>query len=132
MAEETHTLHVLIHWPDAWASYQIKCSGTTVERACATHYDHSWPDEFTCRCEDDECMCRQGDHGGCSEFGGYIEEVGDSCRAMPRNECWYEQMMDEVGAEAFDFGRDGIKFSLPIKLTGCSFDEPIEISRADA
>lgn len=98
-------------------------------RGCVVYYDdQKWPDEFTCRCKDMRCDCRLGDHGGCGEFEGYIENIGDSCRArVATDECWFVHAAEEVGIDQFSAF---LSVAVPVELSGCSWDEPIEVCDA--
>ena len=120
----THRLVVTIG-TDGWTNVAIECPHEH-PRPCAGYEEGKWPDDATCRCADPACPCRQGDHGGCSEFGGYVADVGPMCRCEPMDECWYSHAVAEVGGEMLHLAAP-LAASWPVSLVGSSFDEPIRV-----
>lgn len=121
---ENHTLVVVFE--DEYIDIQIQCGHTGDDRPCASYSEGTWPNEVACRCEDPECPCRDGEHGECADFG-YVDDMGPACRCVPNDECWYTHAVSEVGwRDALSFDR--MEMAVSVKLTGCSFDEPIEVA----
>lgn len=125
-----HQLKVTISGAEAESTLSIICPHTTADRPCAVHYEHQWPDANTCRCTAHDCPCREGDHGDCHQFGGSIEEVGYTCLAMPKSECWYQMVNSEIGLEALEVIGE-LTAVWTVDLSGNSFNEPIEVVPVD-
>lgn len=110
------------------AHFEIICLLSGADRPCAPHYEHEWPDDTTCRCDGDDCACREGEHDCCYGDFPYIPDMGPGCRQMPRDECWFVMAMRNQGAEQFDFGRDLFSARFSVNLSGSSWDDPTIIT----
>jgi hypothetical protein len=111
---------------DGYFGMKIACPHESLgaERPCAT-WTENRDEPYICECD----ACKEGDHECCEEE--WVEGIGRKwCDCRPMDACWYQFMASEVGPEAFDFGRDGISFTLPVKFSGGSPDDPIEVTRA--
>ncbi len=114
---------------DRFIVTKIECAG---DCGAGEYDDGDWPDATTCRCEDPLCPCRDGDHGGCSEYGGYIFDLGDECRCHPTGRCWYVSLAEAIGGEGFDFS--GITLRLEVDIVGRRPDDAavVTLAKGDA
>ena len=119
--ETTHTIVVTVRGYDG-VDYDMVCSDP--EKCQAVYKDGRWETETDCRCEDTECLCREGDHGDCSEFDGWITEIGPTCRAVPVDGCGLVEWLNAVGEELLGEW-EGVTVEVPIQPDWSSFDGPI-------
>lgn len=106
-------------------------NGVTYEMVCsdpdnceAVFEETKWPDEATCRCTDEKCDCRVGDHSGCADYGRYIVGLGPECRQAPVDGCGLTVWLDEGGEEVLDVWR-GVSVEVPVKARWESDDGPV-------
>lgn len=91
--------HTLELW---WGGYDGLTYNLVCEdiRTCDDIYiEGDWPDATTCRCTEERCACRTGDHEQCSDYGSYIPDIGDECLAVPVDGCGYQDWFNNVGEE---------------------------------
>ena len=83
-----HLLHGKMTSEGYW-QYRLECTdcpGTSFS-------ERSDP---SCRCEPKCECCAADDHGGCSEFGGYIDNIGYECMCdLDEGECWTTMWLAE-------------------------------------
>jgi hypothetical protein len=106
-------------------------NGTTYRMVCsdpdnceAVFQETSWPDESTCRCTDAECLCREGDHYACADFGRYIQGLGPECQQVPVDGCGLVVWLDELGEESLDVWKN-VTIEVPVKAYWESEDGPV-------
>lgn len=106
-------------------------NGTTYEMVCSdpegctdVYQETTWPDDFTCRCVDPECLCRQGDHSGCSDYGRHIQGLGPECQQVPVEGCGLIVWLDELGEEALDVW-EGVTVEVPVSACWETEDGPV-------
>jgi hypothetical protein len=109
---------------DGYVGMEVACPHESLgaERPCATWEENGKDEHCICECE----ACKDDDHAAC--FESWVEGIGQQwCQCRPMDVCWYQHMASEVGPEAFNFGRDGVKFTVPVKFTGGSPDDAIDV-----
>lgn len=104
------------------ATYKMECSDP--ESCQVVFQETSWPDEFTCRCTDAQCFCRDGDHSGCGNFGRYIVGLGPECQQVPVEGCGLVVWLDELGEEALDVWED-VTLEVPVNTYWETEDGPV-------
>lgn len=112
--------HLLHHKPgeQGYSTWRLEC---LPEGFHGSYIEGSWADETECRCTLATCACRTGDHGGCTTYGGYIENIGSECRCQEdMSYCWTVDWWDEQGMESLE-GDDWPEDVLPLPVL-CSFD----------
>lgn len=117
--------HLLHYTPgsEGYGKWRLECIGG---KPHGSWLERSWPDEFTCRCTESACYCRQGNHGACVHFGRYIGDIDYECRCdEDPTECWTVGWFDEQGADAID-GDNWPEDVLPLPVT-CVYEDGLLI-----
>ena len=94
-----HTLRISVDTD--WVDVKIICEGDPADRECATRVPYSG--DGNCRCMDRPeggcLMCAKGDHENCMAMPGYVEDLDYLCKTDAGPECYFEQLIENVGWE---------------------------------
>jgi len=106
---------------------QLEVEGGVMLQVTCHHTDDNyrpwiegtWPNDFTCRCVEADCACREGLHDECGEFGGQSDVVGPECRCALEDGCWVLDWWDATGGELLsgDWPKDA-SYPIPVSLVG--------------
>ena len=108
-----HTL-VISHEGYGECTYRLECENP--DNCLDIYQEGEWPDANTCRCEDPNDGCREGDHGDCSEYGWFIDELSYACRCIPVDGCGYGDWLGELGPQMLGDWKPAREFRVPVTV----------------
>ena len=92
-----HLLHLTVE-KEGFVSWHLTCEHP-LEIGNPFEIFHVGPDGDCCRCEREDCPCREGGHDECVGLPGWVPETGPLCQCVGAGGCWYQTWWEEVGGE---------------------------------